>query len=80
MTMNELKDLLMWSTALNFGVILLWVGLFIFAHDFIYRIHSRWFRLSVETFDALHYLGISIYKIGVLILNLVPLFVILILS
>ncbi len=36
------------------------------------RFHGRWFRLSDERFDALHYAGMSIYKIGVLLFNLVP--------
>jgi hypothetical protein len=35
------------------------------------RFHGRWFRLSDEQFDALHYVGMSIYKIGILLLNLV---------
>ena len=80
MSMNEVREFLIWSTAINYVVILLWFGVFIYAHDWMYRMHSSWFRLSVETFDALHYLGISIYKIGVLILNLVPLIVLLIIS
>jgi len=35
-------------------------------------LHTRWFKLSVETFDAIHYAGMSVYKIGVLLLNLAP--------
>jgi hypothetical protein len=35
--------------------------------------HTRWFKLSVETFDAIHYAGMATYKIGVLLFNLVPL-------
>jgi hypothetical protein len=46
---------------------------FVFARDWIYGIHTRWFKLSPETFDAVHYLGMSIYKIGVLLFNVVPL-------
>ncbi|HEX2928692.1 MAG TPA: hypothetical protein VHV54_03200 [Candidatus Binatia bacterium] len=33
---------------------------------------SPWFRLSVEQFDMLHYAGMSLFKIGILLLNLVP--------
>lgn len=72
MTMNELRDFLFWSTAMNLGVLLLWFGVFVFAHDWMYRIHSRWFKIPIETFDAVHYLGISIYKIGILLFNFVP--------
>lgn len=35
--------------------------------------HRRWFNLSVETFDAIHYGGLAVYKIGIILLNLVPL-------
>jgi hypothetical protein len=39
----------------------------------MYRLHSRWFQVSRETFDALHYAGMTIYKVGILLFNLVPL-------
>jgi hypothetical protein len=35
-------------------------------------LHSKWFRLSVEAFDAIHYASMAAYKVGVLLLNLVP--------
>ncbi|WP_291775457.1 DUF6868 family protein [Castellaniella sp.] len=38
----------------------------------MYRLHSRWFRISNETFDAVHYGGMAIYEIGILLFNLVP--------
>ena len=80
MTINELKEFLLWSTAINYGVLFLWFGVFVFAHDWLYRIHTHWFKLSVETFDTIHYTGVSIYKIGVVLLNLVPLIVLYIIS
>jgi len=80
MTVNALKEFLLWSTAINYGVLFLWFGVFVFAHDWLYRLHTRWFKLSVETFDALNYVGVSIYKIGVVLLNLVPLIVLYIIS
>jgi len=73
MTTNEIKEVLLWCVGINYVVMLIWFGVFVFAHDWIYRLHTRWFKLSVETFDALHYAGLSIYKIGVILLNLVPL-------
>jgi hypothetical protein len=38
----------------------------------MYGLHSRWFHVSVEQFDALHYVGMALYKLGILLLNLVP--------
>jgi len=45
---------------------------FVLAHDWMYLLHSRWFRLSVEQFDMLHYAGMSIFKLGISLLNVVP--------
>jgi hypothetical protein len=71
-TTNEIKNVLLWSAGLNYAILFIWSGAFIFAHDWMYRLHGRWFRLSVETFDAMNYAGLAVYKIGILLLNLAP--------
>ena len=73
MNRDTLRDILLWSLVINYGVLLIWFAAFTLAHDRLYRLHSRWFKLSRETFDALHYGGMSVYKIGTLLLNLAPL-------
>jgi hypothetical protein len=72
-TTNEIKHVLLWCVGLNGAALLVWVGLFIFAHDWLYRLHCHWFKLSIETFDAIHYAGITVYELGVILLNLAPL-------
>jgi uncharacterized protein DUF6868 len=72
-TTNEIKSVLLWCVVLNYALLIIWFGVFVFAHDWMYRMHGRWFKLSVETFDAMHYAGLSVYKIGILLLFLVPL-------
>jgi hypothetical protein len=42
------------------------------AHDWIYGLHGQWFPMPVEQFNAIHYGAMAIYKIGVLLFNLVP--------
>jgi hypothetical protein len=71
-TTNDIKHVLLWCVGLNYAILLIWSGVFIFAHDWMYRMHTRWFKLSVETFDATHYAGLAVYKIGIILLNLVP--------
>ena len=73
MSTNEVKDVLLWCVGLNYAVLFIWFGVFVFAHDWMYGMHSRWFKLSVEAVDAIHYTGLSVYKIGIILLNLVPL-------
>jgi hypothetical protein len=71
-TFIELKELLLWCVGINYGILLVWFGVFFLAHDWLFRMHTRWFKVSVETFDALNYAGMATYKIGVVLLNLVP--------
>ncbi len=73
MSIETIRNWLFWCSIINYGILLVWFLVFVAAHDFIYRLHGRWFRLSVEQFDALNYVGMTIYKIGVLLLNIVPL-------
>ena len=73
MTTDEIKHVLLWCVGLNYAILFIWVGGFAFAHDWMYRLHGRWFKLSVETFDAMHYGGLAVFKIGIFLLNLVPL-------
>jgi len=67
-----LSDFLLWCTILNYLVLLLWFVAFTGAHDWMFKLHGRWFRLTAVQFDALHYGGMAVYKVGILLLNLVP--------
>lgn len=75
MSIEFMRRFLLWCTVINYGILLVWFLVFAIAHDRMRGFHGRWFRLSDEQFDALHYLGMSIYKIGILLFNLVPLVV-----
>ena len=73
MTTTSITEFLLRCVGINYGFLFLWFGVFVLAHEWMYRLHSRWFRLSVETFDAIHYAGMAAYKLAILLLNLVPL-------
>ena len=75
MNIEFTRSFLLWCTVINYGILLVWFLVFAIAHDWMRRFHGRWFRLSDEQFDFLHYLGMSIYKLGILLFNLVPLVV-----
>ena len=73
-------DFLLWSLIINYVILLWWFGAFVFARGWMYRLHSRWFRISEERFDTIHYAGMAIYKIGILLFSLAPLVALLIMS
>ncbi len=66
---------LLGSLILNYAILLMWFLVFVFARGFLRRLHGRWFQLPDSTFDAIHYGGMAIYKISILLFNLVPLLV-----
>lgn len=72
MDIDGTKAMLLWCAGLNYAVLLAWYAAFLFAHDGLYRLHSRWFTLSPATFDAIHYASMAMYKLGILLLFLVP--------
>lgn len=73
MTVEKIRAFLLWCSIINYVILLVWFLFFVAARDFIRRLHGKWFRLSEERFDATHYFGMAIYKIGIWLFNLVPL-------
>jgi len=72
MTLETVRAVFAWCSVINMVLLLLWFLIFAIAHDWIHKIHSKWFNLSVEKFDCLHYAGMVIFKICILLFNLVP--------
>jgi Family of unknown function (DUF6868) len=74
MTIDIIRDVLAWCSVINVGLLLFWWLWFMLAHDFMYRFHGKWFKLSEERFDEINYTLIGIYKLGIILFNLVPYF------
>ena len=72
MTIEAVRRVLLWCTVINYGILVVWFLVFLLAHDWMYQFHGRWFHLSVDQFDMLHYAGMSVYKLGIILLDLVP--------
>lgn len=72
MTMELVRDTLGWCALINIGFLLFWWIMFMLARDFIFRMHSKWFKMSEESFNKIHYVGMAIYKLMIFIFNLVP--------
>ncbi len=72
MSIEMVRKALLWSAVINYGILLVWFLFFVLAHDRMYLLHSQWFRFSIEQFDMLHYAGMSIFKLGIILLNVVP--------
>jgi hypothetical protein len=72
MTIEMLRSALLWCSVINYGLLILWFLLFVIPHEWMYRLYGRWFRLTAEQFDAVNLAGIVLYKVAILLFNLVP--------
>ena len=71
-TVGIIRELLGWCCIINIGLLLWWFLIILLAHNWIYRIHRKWFKISEETFDTIHYTGIALFKIAIFVFNIVP--------
>ncbi|MCF8067842.1 MAG: hypothetical protein K9L30_04585 [Desulfobacterales bacterium] len=74
MTLEIIRSAFAWCALINMGLLLWWVLFFILARDWMYNLHGKWFKLSDEKFDAIHYSGMALFKVGIFLFNLVPYF------
>ena len=71
MSIETVRSVLLWCGIINYGILIFWALLFLFARGPLHRI-SRWYGLSSEHFDLIQFCGISLYKLGIFFFNLVP--------
>jgi len=80
MSIETLRHWLLACTLINAVMLTLWGMMFIFAHEWIYKFHGKWFKLPVEKFDAIHYSGMLFFKLFIFFFNFVPYLALLIVS
>jgi hypothetical protein len=72
MTLETIRDILAWCSVINIILLLVWFIMFALAHDCVYRMHSKWYKLSQDAFNTVHYSGIAFFKIVIFVFNIVP--------
>ena len=72
MNIQTLTTFFMWCTIIN-AAILIYSSLFLcFAPDFVYRLQSRWYSISRETFDIIAYSYLGLFKVLFFVFSLTP--------
>jgi len=72
MSVEMMRTTLLWCTALNYGMLVLWFVIYLTAREQLYALWRSWYRLSNEQFDILNFAGMAFYKIGIFLFNLAP--------
>ncbi|MBL4744457.1 MAG: hypothetical protein JKX87_07515 [Cycloclasticus sp.] len=72
MTTELIQSFLGWCAVINYGLLVFWFLYFTLAHDFLYKLHNKWFDMSVEGFDSANYLCMGLYKLSIILFSLTP--------
>ncbi len=72
MDITTVRAFFMWCTIINVGLLGLSSVVCIFFSDFSYRMNNRFFSISREAFNTLLCSFIALFKIFVIVFNLVP--------
>lgn len=72
MDITTLQTVLGWCTLINYLLLTCWFLMFIGCRSWIYQIHSRWFHISENAFDLVHYCGMGIWKMLWFFFNFLP--------
>ena len=69
---NTLAKMLLRCWLFGFVLLLIWLGVILFASDLIHRLHGEMFGLSKHELDLIFYCGLGLLKILVLVFFFFP--------
>ncbi len=72
MDIQALTAFFMWCTVINGALLFLSAMVFVLAPGFMYRMQSKWYPVSQETFNSVYYSFLGLFKILFIIFNVTP--------
>lgn len=72
MTLQNLKEALLWCFVINYGILVFWFLTVVLHWEWPYDQSAKWFGIPREKVNAINFAGIILYKAGIVLFNLVP--------
>lgn len=72
MRYQNIKRFFMWNSIVNICILTFYCLIIIGAKNYLYAMHSKLFSLDKESFAQLVYLFLGLYKIIIVVFNLIP--------
>jgi hypothetical protein len=69
---ENLRTFLGWCTVINLGLLLYWILALVFAHDWVFWVHSSAVEISKESFAEINYAMMGYFKLAVILFNVTP--------
>ena len=73
MNLELIRTVLGWCTLFDVVILLIWWGAMSCCGSMIHRLHGRFFNLTREQFDGIHYTLMGAFKMGVILFHAVRL-------
>ena len=80
MSIDAVRTFFMWCTIINGSLFMLSFLITAYAGDWVYRMNSLWYRIPRDTFNVVIYCFIGLFKIFVMVFNVVPFLALLIIG
>ena len=72
MDIGTVREFLMWCTVLNVGMLIFTFLITAFGGDWVYKAHNKLYPMGRETFNVVIYAFMGVYKVLVIVFNLIP--------
>ncbi len=72
MDIAAIRTFFMWCTILNGSLLILSFILCCRGTDWVYRVHSKWYDIPRDTFNAMLYGFLGVYKMLWFVFNVIP--------
>ncbi len=72
MSVAQLQSVLLWCTAINYSLLIVWILIATRARAPWQRLQVRLFHVPAGSVDTLNWAGIALYKLAIVMFNLVP--------
>ena len=72
MDLDILMKVLGWVSIINYGVLLIWFLIFIFAKSWYYNLTNKWFSIPSDKFDLIHYCLMGFFELLVFAFFIAP--------
>jgi hypothetical protein len=72
MSIETARSFFLWCSIINYGLLLVWVALATLGRRPLFKLTARLFHVSDSQIDLLNICGITLYKMGIFLFNIVP--------
>ena len=72
MNIETARSFFLWCSIINYALLILWVVLVTIGRAWLYPLLTRFYRVSPEQLNLLNFGGITLYKTGIFLFNIVP--------